>query len=139
MMMYNFIKYIQWPDNGSEFVIGVIGDDQVFNTLDDWYGGQIKGGKKFIIKRFESIQEIGKVHMLFVDNVAGKSFITLKSRLEGTSTLVVTNKPGLAAKGSAINFRKVNNRLTFELNQNVIKNANLKVSSKLVAMGTVAK
>ena len=137
MMMYNFIKYIQWPDNSSEFIIGVIGDDEVFNTLNTWYGGQIRSGKKFIIKRYETIEEVSSSHMLFVNLDQGKSFYALKSKLAGSSTLMITNKPGLAAKGSAINFRTVNNRLSLELNQTAIESANLKISSKLVAMGKV--
>ena len=34
-MLFNFIKYIQWPNEGDpgEFVVGVIGDDKVYNTL----------------------------------------------------------------------------------------------------------
>ncbi len=44
-MLYNFIKYVQWPNEGEagEFVVGVIGDDNVFNTLKQWYDGKPKG------------------------------------------------------------------------------------------------
>ena len=59
MMIYNFLKYIQWPadKNSGEFVIGVLKDDDVFNTLNTWYGNKERGGKKFIIKKFESAAE----------------------------------------------------------------------------------
>ena len=47
-MLFNFIKYVQWPNEGEagEFVVGVIGDDNVFNTLNQWYNGKAKGSKK---------------------------------------------------------------------------------------------
>ena len=34
-MLYNFIKYIQWPNEGEagDFVVGVVGEEKVFSTL----------------------------------------------------------------------------------------------------------
>jgi len=46
-MIYNFMKYIQWPDDGgTEFVVGVLGEDNVYNTLKSFYEGKPKGAKK---------------------------------------------------------------------------------------------
>jgi hypothetical protein len=47
MMVYNFIKYVQWPDHSEsgEFVIGIVGNAEVFGTLNAWYGGKPRGGK----------------------------------------------------------------------------------------------
>ena len=47
MMVYNFTKYVQWPDHagGGEFVIGVIGNSEIYKTLNEWYGGKPKGSK----------------------------------------------------------------------------------------------
>ena len=55
-MLYNFIKYVQWPNesDGGEFVVGVIGDENVFNTLKAWYDGKPKGTKKYVIKKLGS-------------------------------------------------------------------------------------
>ncbi|MBS1559666.1 MAG: YfiR family protein, partial [Bacteroidetes bacterium] len=40
-MIYNFLKYIQWPDDGgTDFVVGVLGEDNVFNTLKSYYDGK---------------------------------------------------------------------------------------------------
>lgn len=46
-MLFNFIKYVQWPDEGTggDFVVGVMGEDNVFNTLKAWYDGKPKGSK----------------------------------------------------------------------------------------------
>ena len=53
MMLYNFIKYIQWPNESEsgEFVVGVMGEDDVFGTLKSWYDGKPKGTKKYVIKK----------------------------------------------------------------------------------------
>ena len=52
-MLYNFIKYIQWPNESEsgEFVVVVMGEDDVFGTLKSWYDGKPKGTKKYVIKK----------------------------------------------------------------------------------------
>lgn len=136
MMIYNFVKYVQWPgyDSSQDFVIGVIGDDDVFNTLVGWYNGKIKGDKKFSVKRFSSAEEITGCHIIYVGKKQGKAFEAINQKITGYPTLSITDGHGLGAKGSAINFRVVNNKLAFELNQKAIEKANLKVSGQLAAM-----
>ncbi|UII23003.1 YfiR family protein [Fulvivirga ligni] len=136
MMIYNFIKYIQWPssDQSQNFVIAVIGDDEVYNTLNTWYGGKLRGNKKFVVKKFGSPSEISECHILYVAKGSSKDFDTIKGQLANKSTLIITDKPGLGEKGSGINFRTVNNKLAFELNQKVIEESRLKVSGQLSSM-----
>ena len=136
MMIYNFVKYVQWPgyDSSQDFVIGVIGDDDVHKTLLGWYNGKIKGDKKFAVKKFNSAEEVTGCHIIYVGKKQGKAFETINQKIAGYPTLSITNGQGLGAKGSAINFRVVNNKLAFELNQKAVQKANLKVSSQLAAM-----
>ncbi len=135
MMIYNFVKYIQWPgDNSQDFVIGVIGSEDVYKTLMGWYNGKIKGNKKFIIKQFASAAEVEDCHILYIAKDASNQFDAIKGKVNTATTLLITDKPGLGKKGSGINFKTVNSKLAFELNQQVIENSNLKVSSQLTAM-----
>jgi hypothetical protein len=55
-------------------------------------------------------------------------------KMKGKSTLIVTEKLGLAKQGSAINFIIENNKQRFELNKSNIEKYNLKVSSTLEAL-----
>jgi len=137
MMIYNFVKYIQWPaENSQDFVIGVIGDDEVYSTLKAWYDGKVRGNKKFIIKKFNSASEITNTNILYVAKSASGQFSSIKAQASA-NTLLITDKPGLGKKGSGINFRTINNKLAFELNQTEIEKSNLKVSSQLSAMAII--
>lgn len=137
MMIYNFVKYIQWPEAKQEFVIGVFENDDVYNTLKGWYDGKIRGDKKFVIKQFNSLAEVESCNILYVGSKGSNEFNEIKTKVSSTSTLLITDKPGLGSKGSGINFKTVNGKLVFELNQQVIEQANLKVSSQLTAMATI--
>lgn len=136
MMVYNFTKYVQWPDHNEsgEFVIAVIGNTDLFNTLNTWYGGKPRGGKTYVIKKFNSAAEVSNCHVVFVDKTKSGEFDTVNSRVKGKGTLVITDKTGLGEKGSGINFKTVDNKLKFELNQKVLEASNLKVSGSLTSM-----
>jgi hypothetical protein len=136
MMVFNFTKYVQWPDHteGGEFVIGVIGNTEVYNTLQGWYGGKPKGTKTFVIKKFNNASEITDCHVVFIDKSKSGEFDSVNNKVKGKGTLVITDKNGLGEKGSGINFKTIDNKLKFELNQKAIETANLKVSGALSSM-----
>jgi hypothetical protein len=136
MMVYNFTKYVQWPDHSAtgEFIIGVVGNTDIFNTLNGWYGGKPRGSKTYIIKKFNSAAEVTDCHVLYIDKSKSGEFDNVNDKLKGKGTLIITDKSGLGEKGSSINFKLVDNKLKFELNQKAIEASNLKVSGALSSM-----
>jgi hypothetical protein len=136
MMVYNFTKYVQWPDHaaGGEFIIGVVGNSDVYNTLNGWYGGKPRGTKTYIIKKFNSAADVTECHVLYIDKAKSGEFDNVNGKLKGKGTLIITDKSGLGEQGSAINFKLVDNKLKFELNQKAIEASNLKVSGALSSM-----
>jgi len=136
MMMFNFTRYVQWPDNNQpgEFVIGVIGNNEILTTLNTWYSGKPRGSKTYVIKKFSSAADVTDCQVLFIDKSKSGEFDAVNNKLKGKSTLVITDKNGLGEKGSAINFKTVDNKLKFELNQKAIEASNLKVSGSLTSL-----
>lgn len=136
MMMFNFVKYVQWPDHSTsgDFVIGVIGNNEIYNTLNAWYGGKPRGNKTYVIKKFNSAADVTDCHVVFIDKTKSGEFEAVNARVKGKGTLIITDKAGLGEKGSAINFKFVDNKLKFELNQKAVEAANLKVAGSLTSM-----
>jgi len=136
MMVFNFIKWIQWPpdETNKEFIIGVMGNSEIYNTLSTWYGGKPKGSKTYVIKKFTNASEVTDCQVLFIEGNKHNEFEGAKSKLMGKETLLITNYIGLGAKGSCINFKLVDEKLRFELNQRAIEESKLKVSSALRTM-----
>jgi hypothetical protein len=135
-MLFNFIKYVQWPNegDGGEFVVGVIGDDNVFNTLNQWYNGKQKGSKKYVIKKLSSASESTSCQVLYVGKAKSKDFVDIMNLIGGKSILTITDGNGLGQKGSCINFKVIDGKLKFEMNQATLTSSNLKVSSQLSSM-----
>lgn len=135
-MLYNFIKYVQWPNEAEpgDFIVGVIGDDNVFTTLKQWYDNKPKGAKKYVIKKLASAAEAGDCAVVYVGKSKNKEFDLIKGSIATKSVLTITDGNGMGQKGSCINFKVVDGKLKFELNQAVVGAASLKVSSQLSSM-----
>ncbi len=135
-MIYNFIKYIQWPSEGEagEFVVGIIGEDDVFNTLKSYYDGKPKGAKKYSIRKLASADEAATCAVVYVGKNKSGQFDAVKTAASGKPILTITDSSNLGRKGSCINFKVLDGKLKFELNQASITSSTLKVSSQLSSM-----
>lgn len=134
--IYNFTKYVEWPKDYrmESFVIGVLEDDALLKELQTTTTGKTVFGQNIQVQKFSSTSDISKCHILYVSDKTNESLSTVEGKIKGFSTLLVTNKPGLAKEGSAINFVIMQNRQKFELNESNAVKYNLKVSNSLEAL-----
>ena len=135
--IYNFTKYINWPDKYKEgnFVIGVLGTSTFYNDLTALLSTKTVGSQKFEIKSYTNAESVtGICHILFVPAENSGMLPDVVKKMKGKSTLIVTEKPGLAKQGAAINFVVENNKQKFELNKSNIEKYSLKVSSTLTSL-----
>lgn len=135
-MIYNFLKYIQWPNeaDGGEFVVGVIGEDDVFNTLKNYYDGKPKGAKKYSIKKLASADEAATCAVVYIGKGKSGQFDAIKNAVTGKPILTITDSSNLGKKGSCINFKVIDGKLKFEMNQASVMASTLKVASQLSSM-----
>ncbi|HLT71802.1 MAG TPA: YfiR family protein [Cyclobacteriaceae bacterium] len=135
MMVYNFMKYIQWPNDGNgEFVIGIAGNNNMLETMGTWYNGSKMGTRTCVIKKIQSPADVEGCQVVFLDKSKSGEFEAIQNRMKGKSALLITDKNGLGVRGSAINFKVVDSKLKFEMNQKVLESANLKVAGALTSM-----
>jgi hypothetical protein len=93
-MLFNFVKYVQWPNEteAGEFVVGVIGDENVFSTLQKWYDGKPKGSKKYVIRKLASAEEAANCQVVYVGKSKNRDFDVVKTSTTGKSILTVILK-----------------------------------------------
>ena len=68
LFIYNFTKHIEWPANAKtgDFVIGVVGNNDVFNNISAIATGKKSGSQNIVVKKFKSVEEVTDCHILFV-------------------------------------------------------------------------
>ncbi|MBK6265201.1 YfiR family protein [Marivirga sp. S37H4] len=137
MLIFNFIKYIDWPDaaKSGDFIIAVYGDDDVYEQLNKFYSNRPIKGQSAQIINVSSVEELSSAHVIYLSGSKSRDFESLQTKFSGKPTLLITDKSGLGKKGSCINFREVGGKLKFEINQASFDSNQLKISNQLVTMG----
>lgn len=136
--IYNFTKYIEWKaeDMQSDFVIGVIGNSPVIGPLREISKTNKAKNRRIVIRYFDKPEDIVSCNLLFIPRSRGH---TLESILEYTTRgiLTISEEPGFAKAGTALNFITVGNKLKFEANLDVINEAGLSASSQLLKLAVI--
>jgi hypothetical protein len=136
MFIYNFSRLIQWPAGSSsgEFIIGVIGDNEVYSSLLSFVANKKVGAQAIVVKNFEDPQSISRCQILFVGDSKISKFPEVINRIQGFNSLVITEKRGMINSGSAIDFILVEDKLKFVMNAENAAKYNLTVSKSLEDM-----
>jgi hypothetical protein len=139
LFMYNFTKYIEWPNEyqHGDFTIGVFGSSPIVTELEMIASKRKAGNQTIIIQQFNSVNDIRKCHILYIPTNKSASLLDILSKINGEPTLVITDSPGLAHKGSSVNYVVKGSQQDFEINKKKIESVHLKINSTLLSLGTV--
>jgi YfiR/HmsC-like len=139
VFIYNFTKYISWDTtvNDNNFVIGVMGNSPVTESLKQIANGYTVGNKKIIIRNFSKPEDISYCQILFIPRNLPFSLESILKKV-GRGMLTVSEEPGYGKSGTAFNFFiSKEDKLKFEANLKVIYAEGLKASSQLLKLATI--
>lgn len=136
VFIYSFTRYVQWPDayTQGDFEIMVLGDSPITDELKAMAQAKKVGDRAIKVTRIKDISEIRKCNILFVPASKSAQIAEVMEKVNTQSILVISEEPGLAQKGSDINFIIKDGKLAFELNQASVNKQGLKVSIELTRL-----
>ncbi|MFT5366958.1 MAG: hypothetical protein ACI8V2_001913 [Candidatus Latescibacterota bacterium] len=134
--VYNFIKYVRWPETteGDIIYVGILGDNPLAKPLREISEKRQVRGKRLEVKVFSDGKAIESCEILFVsaDHVA--ELDTFRERLEASHVLLIGDTKGLVEKGVAINFVLAKERLRFEISQEALNRAKLEIGAQMLKL-----
>jgi hypothetical protein len=137
--IYKFTNYIDWNTeiSGDEFVIGIIGPSPIANSLTEIAKSKTVKGKKISVRRYNTAEEIGACHILFISHKAPSPLYEILAYAKDKGTLTISEQPGYASLGTQVNFVLIDNKLKFEANPKAIYAAGLTASSQLLKLAII--
>ncbi len=136
LYVYNFAKNVGWPesDNSADFVITVIGDNEMASELIKLSQTRRVGARKVVIKQAATAASASKSQMFYVGEakVAQLAGIT-ESFTNGA--IIVCGKQGQCPAGAMISLVPEDGKLNYEISSSNIKKSGLNVSPKLFQLG----
>ena len=136
--LYNFTRFASWPETafgagGSSLVIGVVGQSPFGGALEG-LRGVVQGGHPIAVRTVSGVEGAGQCHLLFVPHGSCGEVDGLLGGLKGRSVLTVSDCPGFARAGGAIEFVVVNDTVRFRVNLEAARRANVKLSSQMLGV-----
>ena len=134
--LYNFALFTEWPASvGSTLNLCVYGPDPFGQEIDALQGKAV-GDRHIVVHRVTRIESLTACQVVFIADPSADGISRVLSTLHGATALTVTDAPGAAKQGVALNMSVVQNKITFEANLTAVRAANLKLSSKLLSLAT---
>ena len=139
LYIYSFTRYVQWPEayNGGDFEITVFGESPIIDELNKMAQVKKVGERAIKVNKILTLDALKKCNILFVSAKKSLQLNDILAKVNGQSILIITEEPGLGAKGSNINFIMKDGKLAFELNQSAFNKQNLKVSTELTRLAVL--
>ena len=136
MFIYNFSRLIQWPAGSTtgQFVIGVVGSNDLYNNLVSFVANKRVGSQSIAVRKFDDPQSVSSCHIVFLGNSKVSRIDELVNRLQGSNSLIITERKGMINSGSAIDFFMLEDKLKFVMNADNAEKYNLTVSKSLEDM-----
>lgn len=141
--IYNFINYIEWPENafpapGGTITIGVIGQNPFGAALDVLNGKQVKG-RTVALKQITDAKDLDQCQIVFINSSEKARLPELLGKLKDSRVLTVSEIDGFAEQGGIINFISEHNKVRFEINPDAARRLGLNISSELLKLAKVVK
>jgi len=137
--LFHFAQFVEWPEEtfasaNSPLTYCTIGEDPFHGSLDAALNGKTIGARSFRVMHFKQPQEIQGCQVLFIGAKEKKLAAAILGNAKGNSVLTVGESEHFVQDGGMIGFLLEENKIRFEVNLEAAQKANLKISSRLLAL-----
>jgi hypothetical protein len=139
----HFTRFIEWPqspdleDLSKPFILGIIGNNRLGRTCEDYYSNNKIKGKKVEIRHVATPAEIAHCNLLYIGSLTASELDQVLSRTKNLPILTVGDSKGFCEKGVLINFYLENHMVRFEINQKAAVTSGLSFSFHLLRLARI--
>lgn len=133
--IYNFFRFVQWPNSDDKLTLGVLGTDPFEGGLREFESRPLSG-KTFIIKHLASAKDAKSCDAVYIGPSESARLSATLAVLRGTPVLTISDLPEFADKGGAIALTTESNRIRFIVNLDTLKQNDLKASSNMLKLAS---
>ena len=134
-----FIGFVEFaessgPPASSPITIGVIGADDIAAELKRIAPGHAQNQRPVIVRALNAADSLAGVQLLFIGGDRTDRAVQVLGSAAKLGILTVTESDSGLQQGSTINFRRVDERVRFEVSMPAAQRSNVKLSARLLAV-----
>ena len=134
--LYNFSKYITWPNEPFSFTIGIMGETEIIDDLQKILKGKKVRGKEIELKTIKTIEEGKQYQIIYLSSNASDILSSLNRSIVDKNILVVT-EDDLVKNGAIISFFVDDEKLKFKINKKMLMKSGLQAADGLLKLGMI--
>lgn len=135
LYIYNFTKYIQWPNTGKQLVIGALGSGTINMELEKMV--ENKGANKLKFVKLSSFDKLGDCDVIFLAKDQVRNLGVVLEKTKDKSILIISEDEKSVEKGAGISFFLEDDKLRFSINKSAVEARNMKISGSLLTLAKV--
>ena len=137
--LYNFARYITWPAESFAHArapvrICVMGADPFGDALDRAVAGETINGRPLEAVRIGPQEALRGCHMLYVASSDDRRVNAALAPAQGRPLLTVGEHDRFLDRGGMIRFRRIDNRVRFDINLRAVERNGLRISARLLGV-----
>jgi YfiR/HmsC-like len=136
--LLNFARFVEWPGSvlpaSSPMQIAIVGDDPFGSALEKVLRGQSANGHPIQLLHQHWDDVLANYEIVFICSSEEQHLPQIFRYLGHSAVLTVSDIPRFSLRGGVIEFRRVDNRMRFDINRTSAVAAHLTISSKLLSV-----
>lgn len=142
IFLFNFIQFVQWPATAfagpeSPILNGVLGYDPFGPALAAAINGETIRKRPLHVFRSHHWQDLQHCHLVFVSPSERQHVNEILRAFRARPVLTVSEVPGFAENGGAINFFFEGQKIRFEINPSAARRHDIKMSAQLLNLARI--
>ncbi len=132
--LYNFAKFVQWPDEQRPTLrLCVVGDNVLGKALDSLIGKPVRN-MQIDVRHAIVLQDIPQCDLVFLPAGQARSLERVRQIVNGYPILIVAESTDALPKGAIVAMIQRDNRIVFEVDLTTARHLGLQVSAKLLQL-----
>jgi hypothetical protein len=136
--VYNLTKYVEWPEPANRLLIGVVGDGPMGPILKQMIAGKKSDTRTIeVLTLSPSDPAVARCQVLFISFRSSKKNKEVLEKVRRAGILTVSDSDPFAGEGGMIGLVTVEDHVQIQVNLEMVNEARLKVSSRLLQLATL--
>jgi YfiR/HmsC-like len=137
--LFHFVQLTTWPEGSlgdvkDPITVCTVGKDPFDGALETTLQGKLIGTHPLRVEHFKSIQYVQGCQVLFIGSGEFAQIHAEIAELKNGTVLTVGETDDFAKQGGMIGFRRVDDKIRFDINVQAADRAKLKISSRLLLL-----
>jgi TonB family protein len=135
--VFNLTKYVEWPPESQQLVIGVIGNRGTGEFLQKLLHGRMSGSRPLQVKLSSSIADLRDCNIIYLAEGLPKKTLAAIETMHFEGVLTIGETDTFPDEGGMIALVRLGDQVQMQLNPEAVERGGVKLDSQLLKLAVI--